>query len=186
MKITARKISPLAVFLVAALCALSCKCQGNKDSHKQFRADTVTSAESENNNSEIYYEAVTDTANVDWQEYIPVFHYWRDIKDDEYLFDVPTPEQVAAWKSLCEKETPADSVMRCYVQEYCLNMNQFMTIQDFMSVWPQQEPYGSDDAFTEWRLEQYYLDIYHPDSEYDRFMYLKDGMESLCCYEPQS
>ena len=185
MKITARKISPLAVFLVAALCALSCKCQGNKDSHKQFRADTVTSAESENNNSEKYYEAVTDTANVDWQEYIPVFHYWRDIKDDEYLFDVPTPEQVAAWKSLCEKETPADSVMRCYVQKYCLNMNQFMTIQDFMSVWPQQEPYGSDDAFTEWRLEQYYLDIYHPDSEYDRFMYLKDAMASLCCYEPQ-
>lgn len=186
MKKATRRIYPLAVFLFTALCALSCKCQGNKDSQEQFRTDSITVSKSEKNNSELYYEAVTDTANVDWQEYIPVFHYWRDIKDDEYLFDVPTPEQVAAWKSLCEKETPADSVMRCYVQEYCLNMNQFMTIQDFMSVLGQKEPNGSDDAFTVWRLQQYYLDTYYPDSEYDRFSYLKDAMESLCCYERQS
>ncbi len=186
MKKATRRIYPLAVFLVTALCALSCRCQGNKGSQKQFRADSITVAKAENNNSELYYEAVTDTANVDWLEYIPVFHYWRDIEDDEYLFDAPTAEQIAAWESLCEKENPADSVMRCYGQEYCLNMNQFMTIQDFMSVWPQQEPYGSDDAFTEWRLEQYYLDIYNPDSEYDRFMFLREAIQSLCCFDAQS
>ena len=177
---------PAAFCLLAFLCMHSCKCQGNRVSQKDFTAENTPVVEKEKSPSVYYYEAVKDSANIDWMEYIPVFHYWRDIKDDEYLFDVPAPEQIAAWESLCEKESPADSVMRCYVQEYCLNMNQFMTIQDFVNVWPQQEPYGSDDAFTEWRLEQYYLNIYNPDSEYDRFMYLRDAIQSLCCYDAQS
>lgn len=174
------------ILLLGILCSYGCKCQKERTILNPELAAIERSNEPERAPSELYHAAVTDTTNVDWLEYIPVFHYWRDIEDDEYLFDVPSPEQITAWESLCEKENPADSVMRCYVQEYCLNMNQFMTIQDFMSVWPQQEPYGSDDAFTEWRLEQYYLDFYDPDSEFDRFMSLRDAIQSLCCYEAQS
>jgi hypothetical protein len=178
--------SIMVILLLGIPSSYGCKCQGEKTIQNLELTANVQTDGPERTPSEIYYEAVKDTANVDWLEYIPVFHYWRDIEDDEYLFDVPTPEQIAIWESLCEKENPADSVMRCYVQEYCLNMNQFMTIQDFISVWWQQEPYGSDDAFAVWRLQQYYSDTYYPDSEYDRFSYLKDAMESLCCYEPQS
>lgn len=42
--------------------------------------------------SSLYYEEVKDSVNVDWEEEIPLFHYWRDIKPDEYLFNVPTQE----------------------------------------------------------------------------------------------
>ena len=141
--------------------------------------------QSQTTTSRLYYESVADTTDVNWLEYIPVFHYWVDIPVGDYLFDVPTAEQIASWKSLCEKENPADSVMRVSVQKQCLNMNQFMTIRDFMNVWGLQEPYGSDDSFTIWRLEQYDTDSHTLDSEFDRFQVLKNTIQSLCCYDAQ-
>lgn len=135
--------------------------------------------------SRLYYESLTDTTNVNWSEFIPVFHFWKDIPDSDYLFDVPTAEQVASWQSLCEQETPSDSVMRCFVQQYCVNMNQYMTIRDFMNIWGKHDPYGSDDAFTLWRLEQYDTDVHSLDSEYDRFQILKNTIQSLCRYDAQ-
>ena len=44
--------------------------------------------------AEFYYETNDDNADVDWTEYIPVFHYWVDIEPDHYLFETPTAEQV--------------------------------------------------------------------------------------------
>ena len=135
--------------------------------------------------SKLYYESITDTTEVNWSEYIPIFHLWKDIPEGNYLFDVPSAEQVASWQNLCEQETPSYSVMRCFVQQNCLNMNQYMTIQDFMSIWGKQDPYGSDDAFTLWRLEQYDTEIHSLDSEFDRFQILKSTIQSLCCYNAQ-
>lgn len=135
--------------------------------------------------SKLYYESITDTTEVNWSEYIPIFHFWKDISDGDYLFDVPSAEQVASWQNLCEQETPSDSVMRCFVQQNCLNMNQYMTIQDFMNIWGKQDPYGSDDAFTLWRLEQYDTETHSLDSEFDRFQILKSTIQSLCCYNAQ-
>lgn len=135
--------------------------------------------------SKLYYESITDTTEVNWSEYIPIFHFWKDIPEGDYLFDVPSAEQVASWQNLCEQETPSDSVMRCFVQQNCFNMNQYMTIQDFMNIWGKQDPYGSDDAFTLWRLEQYDMDIHTLDSEFDRFQILKKTIQNLCCYDAQ-
>lgn len=135
------------------------------------------------NCSDLYYEVMTDTVSVDWSEKIPVFHYWRDIPQEDYLFSAPTAEQVASWQSLCEKETPSDTVLRSEVQKNCRNMNHYMTIRDFMNVWPEQEPYGSDEAFTLWRLEQFDEDVHSPNSEFDRFHFLKNSIQSLCNYE---
>ena len=135
--------------------------------------------------SKLYYESITDTTEVNWSEYIPIFHFWKDISDGDYLFDVPSAEQVASWQNLCEQETPSDSVIRCFVQQNCLNMNQYMTIQDFMNIWGKQDPYGSDDAFTLWRLEQYDTETHSLDSEFDRFQILKSTIQSLCCYNAQ-
>lgn len=135
--------------------------------------------------SKLYYESITDTTEVNWSEYIPIFHFWKNISEGDYLFDVPSAEQVASWQNLCEQETPSDSVMRCFVQQNCLNMNQYMTIQDFMNIWGKQDPYGSDDAFTLWRLEQYDTETHSLDSEFDRFQILKSTIQSLCCYNAQ-
>lgn len=131
--------------------------------------------------SELYYEVVKDRANVDWEEEIPIFHYWRDIRPDEYLFNVPTQERIEEWKRLCEEENRRNSVAREYIQRRWHNMNHYMTALDF--------PYEQkelDDAFVEWRLEQYYLGIRKPESEYERFMYLKSAINSLCDYSPQT
>ena len=131
--------------------------------------------------SALYYEVVKDSVNVDWEEEIPLFHYWRDIKPDEYLFNVPTQEQIEEWKRRCEKENLRESVAREYVQHRFRNMNQYMTVMDFPD---QQKEF--DDAFVEWRLEQYYTGIRKPDSEYERFMYLKRAINSLCNYGPET
>ena len=61
--------------------------------------------------SKLYYESITDTTEVNWSEYIPIFHFWKNISEGDYLFDVPSAEQVASWQNLCEQETPSDSVM---------------------------------------------------------------------------
>ncbi len=146
-------------------------------SHLKEKSPTVS--------SKLYYESITDTTNVNWSEYVPIFHFWKDIPDGDYLFGVPTAEQVASWQNLCEQETPADSVMRFFVQQYCFNMNQYMTIQDFMNIWGRQDPYGSDDAFTLWRLEQYDSEVHTVYSEFDRFQILKNTIQSLCSYDAQ-
>ena len=73
--------------------------------------------------SRLYYESVTDSTNVNWLEYIPVFHYWVDIPVGDYFFDVPTADQIASWQNLCEKENPTDSALRSSVQKQCLNMS---------------------------------------------------------------
>ena len=136
------------------------------------------------NREELYYETMTDSVDVDWSEIIPVFHYWRDIPAEDYLFGAPSEAQIAAWKALCEKENPADSVVRREVQAYCLNMNQYMTIHDFMNIWWQQNPYGGDDAFTLWRLAQYDTEARHPNTVYEKMHILESLIDSLCIYEP--
>lgn len=152
-------------------------CKSHKSSHQVDAAMRT--------DSDMYYEIVTDTASIDWSEEILVFHHWKVIPLEDYLFSVPTAEQIASWQSICEKENPSDTLWRSFVQKDCRNMNHYMTIHDFMNVWPQQDPYGSDDAFTLWRLEQYDSDVHSLDSEFDRFQYFKNAIQSLCCYDAQ-
>ena len=163
------------VFVFCISISFGCKCQKNS-----IPLDTALGISPDS-----YYEVITDTTNIDWLEEIPVFHYWKEIPDEEYLFNSPSTEQIAYWQSMCEKENPSDSVMRSFVQKDCRNMNHYVTIYDFMDVWAQQNPYGSDDAFTLWRLEQYNMEAYSPDSEFDRFLCLKSIIQSLCCYDAQ-
>lgn len=165
----------LAVCIVIIVSISSgCKCQSSRQPDNAIEMS-----------SDLYYETISDTSNFNWLEEIPVFHYWKTILNEDYLFSAPTAEQVASWQSICEKENHSHTVMRSYVQKDCLNMNHYMTINDFMGVWAQQDPYGSDDAFTLWRLEQYNTDDYSLDSEFDRFLSLKSIIQSLCRYDAQ-
>ena len=49
---------------------------------------------------DLYYEKKAADADIDWEEEISVFHYWRDISNDEYYFGIPSEQQVITWKAL--------------------------------------------------------------------------------------
>ena len=156
---------------------------------KEVEADD-SSAEYENENAtcrDLYYEKKDADAILDWDEEISVFHYWRDISNDEYYFDIPSEEQVNAWKALCEEKNRIDSVSRRYLQGYYANMNQYMTIQDFVEIWYGDGENRKNDDLTTWRLMQYdSLPFIQPDSEFDKFYVLKNTIQGLLLFEPQS
>ena len=138
--------------------------------------------------AERYYERIADNADVDWEEMIPVFHHWRSISLDEFDFDAPSDATVEGWKALCEERNPQDFVSRRFIPGYFGNMNQYMTVNDFVELWYCDESYLYDDELTTWRLMQYdSLSINAvPDSEFDKFYGIKYAIQGLLMYEPQS
>lgn len=156
---------------------------------KVIEADNSESVECINSaiRRNLYYEKMDADAETDWDEKISVFHFWRDISDDEYYFNLPSEEQVSTWKALCEEKNRLDSVSRRYLQGYYANMNQYMTIQDFVEIWYGDGDNQKNDDFTTWRLMQYNsLPFIQPDSEFDKFYVLKNTIQGLLLFEPQS
>lgn len=168
---------------VALACLAGCRCGRSAGSSAiEAGGDLPDSARMK----ELYRLSLPEDAEVDWDEEIPVFHFWKDIRPEDYLFDAPSEERIAAWKAECERRNPADSVLRRYVQGYYLNMNQYMTVFDFMELWYREDSFADDDDLTLWRLEQFNDDFYLPDSEFDRFQCLKNRIQSLCLFEAGS
>ena len=136
---------------------------------------------------DLYYEKMENDADIDWDEELPVFHYWRDISNDEYYFDIPSEEQVDTWKALCEEKNPSDSVSRRYFQGYYANMNQYVTIHDFVEIWYGDGENLKNDSFTTWRLMQYdSLPFIQPDSEFDKFHVIKNTIQGLLLFDAQT
>ena len=136
---------------------------------------------------ELYTLRTAEDADVDWDEDIPVFHLWRDIPSAGCYFDSPSAERVGEWKALCEERNPLDSVCRRYVQGYCADMNQYVTVNDFIELWYHEESRLEDDELTTWRLMQYAPDAFFtPDSEYDKFHVIRNVIQGLLLYEPLS
>ena len=128
-----------------------------------------------------------ENAEIDWDEMIPVYHYWREIPSGDYYFDIPNEGSVQEWMELCEERNPRDTVARRYVQGYCANMNQYVTVNDFYELWYHDKSYLLDDDLTTWRLMQYDSTyVTPPDSEFDKFNSLKFLIQGLLLYEPQS
>ena len=149
------------------------------------RQSTKSSNNSEQFNNELFYKH-TDTTNNAWNDSVRVFHYWRDIENGDYLFDAPTDEQVSSWKKLCEERIHYDSEQNTGVPGYYLNMNQYVSIYDFVELWYSDNSYIDNIDLTLWRLAQYdYDSSYSPDSEYDRFYYLKNAIQGLCLFDAQ-
>ena len=138
-------------------------------------------------NVELYYEQIVDSAGTNWDEEIPVFHYWRDISSDNYYFDIPTEDSINGWMKMCEERNPCDSVERRYVQDLYTNMNQYVTVNDFYHLWYHDGSYLKNDDFTTWRLMQYdsTLCVPSPNSEYDKFYSIKNTIQRLLEYEPE-
>ena len=137
------------------------------------------------NNEQLYHKH-TDTTSNAWNDTVHVFHYWRDIEKGDYLFDVPTDEQITSWKHLCEDSNQYDSEQNTGVPGYYLNMNQYVTLYDFAELWYRDNSYIDNLDLALWRLAQYdYESSRSPDSEYDRFYYLKNAIQGLCLFDAQ-
>lgn len=197
-KRTACIVNSVALLFPLFCCSISCKCQGGTEMESSKHIETpsaqndmpaetnMASFKLDKTPSSSYYEEVEEGIDIDWEEVIPVFHYWREIAAEEYLFVTPTEKQISYWKKQCEKENGVDSAWRRGVQGYCVNMNHFMTIQDLLSVWARQKSYGGDLDFIMWRLQQYDTDSHSIGSEYERFMILRQIINRLCNYSPGS
>ena len=126
-------------------------------------------------------------AKTDWKEEIPVFHQWREIDDGDYYFEIPSAKRVREWKALCEKRNPLDSVSRRFVEDYYADLNQFITVRDFVELWYHEDSRIGDDELTTWRLMQYNDEAFFcPDSEYDKFARIRNVYLGLLCFDAQS
>ena len=147
---------------------------------EHLQARSVAEDSKETPESLYYKEAVWGDGA--WNDTVHVFHFWRDLDEFDYPFDVPSPEQVAKWKRLCEeRNAPEGKGFPCRY----LNMNQYMTLSDFIEIWYRDDASPQDDDFVLWRLAQY-CDMYNlQDSEYDRFYFLKNAIQGLCLFDAQ-
>jgi uncharacterized protein YecT (DUF1311 family) len=138
--------------------------------------------------AERYYERFGEDADIDWKEMISVFHHWRSISSYDYYFGAPSDATIKGWEELCVERNPSDSVSRRSVQGYFNDMNQYMTVNDFIELWYRDESCLYDDDFTTWRLMQYdSLSLKAvPDSELDKFYGIKYAIQGLLMYEPES
>ncbi len=147
----------------------------------QRRTTKSSNRDEEMSNYEQLFYKHTDLTRNAWNDTVHVFHYWRDIEKSDYLFDVPTDEQISSWKRLCEEKNQYESEQNTGVPGYYLNMNQYVSIYDFAELWYSDNSYIDNIDLTLWRLAQYdYNSSYSPDSEYDRFYYLKNAIQGLC------
>ena len=152
----------------------------------QHRSTKSSNSDGKILNNEQLYHRHTDTISNAWNDTVHVFHYWRDIENGDYLFSVPTDEQISSWKNLCEEKNQYDAEQNIGVPRYFLDMNQYVSIYDFAGLWYRDDSYFDNLDLTLWRLAQYdYDSSYSPDSEYDRFYYLKNAIQGLCLFDAQ-
>ena len=150
----------------------SCKYQ-----HKVSEDTTITTIEDTHGRKE---------NNGHWNNQIPDCHQWREISPEEYYFNVPTEEQVAKWKAICEEWNQWDSSDDItYDLGQFIDVNHYITVHDFVEVWYRGE--FLDDDFTTWRLQQYdSLSFVEGGTEYDKFHSLKNAIEGLLSFQPAS
>lgn len=165
------------ILILLILSAVSC---GQRRSAKPSNIDVKKF-----NDEQLFYKH-TDSTRKAWNDTVHVFHHWRDLEKSDYLFDVPTDEQISSWEHLCEDNNQYDSEQNIGVPGYYLNMNQYVTIYDFAGLWYRDDSYIDNLDLTLWRLAQYDYDSrYSPDSEYERFYYLKNAIQGLCLFDAQ-
>ena len=152
----------------------------------QRRTTRISNRDGEMSNYEHLFYKHTDSTRNAWNDTVHVFHYWRLNEKIDYLFDIPTDEQIASWTQLCEESNQYDPEHNTGVPDSFLNMNQYVTIYDFAELWYRDNSYIDNLDLTLWRLAQYdYESIYSPDSEFDRFFYLKNSIQGLCLFDAQ-
>lgn len=184
----AYKASSLAIIRFSWTCALVvlCLCGCNQHQKNKASGEGNNAVTEDNADIDIYYRH-TDTTSSAWNDTVRVLHHWYFIEDYEYLFGAPSERQIAEWKQLCSDRNPIDSSIVIGVPASYRDMNQYVTLQDFIELWYHDDSKFLDDDLTLWRLAQYCnnegYDI--PESGIDQFNYLKHSYSELLCYDPQ-
>lgn len=151
------------------------------EEHLQEREVTEGTDSAEETPESLYYKEAVWGDNA-WNDTVHVFHFWKELDEGEYLFDEPSPGQIAKWKKLCEDRNHQEQAG--FPDRY-LNMNQYMTLWDIVEMWYRDDAPPKDDDFILWRLAQYETMYKYLDSEYDRFYYLKNYIQGLCLFDDQ-
>ena len=115
---------------------------------------------------------------------VELFHYWRDIPEDQYLFEAPAPEQIENWERICEQENSCLPQPWSEVYTRRRSINHIVTIDDIIQTYWNDDVRKDHDSFLLWRLEQFDTTKHIVTTEYERFKVLQERIDSLCDYEP--
>ena len=169
-----RTLTLLSALLLTLFCAISCV----------NRTRT---------NDEAIPEGIEIAEEDDRNEQIPVFHQWVQLASDysyppyDFFFEELTQERERKWEVLCEERNAMESTSKYVDLGGFANVNQYVTVNDFIELWYREDSYLQDDDFITWRLIQYDSQPFEDlDSEYDKFMSLKNNIQSLLLYSPGS
>lgn len=132
---------------------------------------------------ELYYRH-TDTTDVAWNDTTAFFHYWKEMLDEDYLFEVPSPDSVARWKVKCEELNTTNGFN--WIPSRYPTMNQYVTFLDLCARWRDEGRCIRSTEFMLWRLEQFRTDTLKPDSARARFGILKKVIEDVQDFDPFS
>lgn len=165
---------------------ISCICGCGQHRKNKTSSEGIATAIEEKTDIDIYYRH-TDTTSTAWNDTVRVLHRWYHIDDYKYLFGAPSEKQIAEWKQLCSDRNPIDSSTVIGVPASYRDMNQYVTIQDFIKLWYQDDSTFLDDDLTLWRLAQYFINegYYIPEYGINQFDYLEFSYSWLLCYNPQ-
>lgn len=165
---------------------ISCLCGCGQHRKNKTSSEGIATAIEENTDIDIYHRH-TDTTSTAWNDTVRVLHHWYHIDDYKYLFGAPSEKQIAEWKQLCSDRNPIDSSTVIGVPASYRDMNQYVTLQDFIELWYHDDSKLLDDDLTLWRLAQYFINegYYIPEYGINQFDYLEFSYSWLLCYNPQ-
>ena len=130
---------------------------------------------------ELYYKH-TDTTAVAWNDTTAFFHYWKEMEDEDYLFDVPLQDSISRWEAKCE-ELNTTKGFNLIPSRYP-TMNQYVSFWDLCARWGDEGKCLRSNEFVLWRLEQFRTDTSKPDSERARFSLLKKAIDDVQDFDP--
>ena len=163
--------SPLLLSVITLMAVLSCGL-------RQKPKINPCAGFSDSSDSVEYFAVYRDSADVDWMEVIPVFHYWRS--------DERRPE----WEELCENEFRPEPTERHYVQGNFRSINHYVTVYDLVEVLFKMDSLGNkrnvDDEFVLWRLNQYDTLSTAGFTAEERKESLKKTIDSLLVFVPNT
>lgn len=184
----AYKASCLAIIRLCWICPFVVLCLCGCNQHRKNRASIEGNnvVAEDKADLDIYYRR-TDTMSSAWNDTVRVLHHWYYIDDSKFLFGAPLKEQIAEWKQLCTDRNSIDSSIVLGVPASYRDMNQYVTLQDFIELWYHDDSRLLDDDLTLWRLAQYSINEVYviPKDGIERFKYLKSSYSRLLRFEPQ-
>lgn len=182
------KASCLAIFRFSRICVFVvlclCGCNQHRKSRTSREGDNVVTEDKAD--LDIYLRP-TDTTSSAWNDTVRILHHWYYIDDYQFLFGAPSKEQIVEWKQLCTDRNPVDSSIVLGVPASYRDMNQYVTLQDFIELWYHDDSRLLDDDLTLWRLAQYSINEGYviPEDGIVKFNYLKSSYSWLLRFDPQ-